>query len=137
MKISRHLLAGQQGVVLFSSLTILSVLLAVGIGVRTMLQNDYKILANLRGGMEAFYFSVAGIEWSKSELGRTLILPPAPANRPVRFQSGSFSISLMSTTSGPRRIGGRAFDRFAGNFIAHASSATHQDLRSCRCRHEP
>ena len=99
MKISRHLLAGQQGVILFSSLTILSVLLAVGIGVRTMLQNDYKILANLRGGTEAFYFSVAGIEWSKSELGRTLILPPAPANRTVNFQSGSFSISFMSPTS--------------------------------------
>lgn len=100
MKISRHLLAGQQGVVLFSSLTILSVLLAVGIGVRTMLQNDYKILANLRRGTEAFYYSVAGIEWSKSELGRTLILPPAPANRTVSFQSGSFSISFMSPTSG-------------------------------------
>lgn len=98
MKISRHL--GQRGVVLFSSLTILSVLLAVGIGVRTMLQNDYKILANLRRGTEAFYYSVAGIEWSKSELGRTLILPPAPANRTVSFQSGSFSISFMSPTSG-------------------------------------
>lgn len=99
MKISRHLLADQQGVILFSSLTILSVLLAVGIGIRTMLQNDYKILANLRGGTEAFYVSAAGIEWSKSELGRTLTLPPAPANQTVSFQTGSFSISFMSPTS--------------------------------------
>ena len=99
MKISKRLLADQQGVILFSSLTILSILLAVGIAVRTMLQNDYKIIANLRGGTEAFYFSVAGIEWSKSELGRTAILPPAPANRTVGFQSGSFSISFMSPMS--------------------------------------
>ena len=85
--------------ILFSSLTILSVLLAVGIGIRTMLQNDYKILANLRGGTEAFYISVAGIEWSKNEIGRMLIIPPAPENRTVNFQSGSFSVAFMSPTS--------------------------------------
>ncbi len=91
-------LTGQQGMVLFSSLTILAVLLAVGIGVRTMLQNDYKVLSNLRSGTEAFYLSAAGIEWAKSEIGRMQALT-TPGNRTLSFQSGTISISFLSPVS--------------------------------------
>ena len=98
MKISMRRLAGQQGIVLFTSLTILTVLLAVGIGIRTMLQNDFKVLTNLRGGTEVFYISAAGIEWSKNEISRTPVMPPAPENRTVSFQAGSFSVVFLSPT---------------------------------------
>ena len=54
--------------VLASCLTILSVLLALGIGIRVMLQNDFRILANLRSSTHSFYYSVAGIEWSKNQI---------------------------------------------------------------------
>ena len=42
-------LQASHGMVLMSALTILTVLLAVGIGIRVMLQNDYRVLSNLRG----------------------------------------------------------------------------------------
>jgi hypothetical protein len=87
--------------ILFSSLAILSALLAVGIAIRVMLQNDYKTLANLRSGTEAFYFSAAGIEWSKSEIALTPRMPPVPENRTANLRSGSFSVSFVS----PAQVG--------------------------------
>jgi Tfp pilus assembly protein PilX len=95
----RFLLTDERGMILFISLTILCVLLAAGIGIRTMLQNDYRVLANLRGGTEVFYYAAAGIEWSKSEVARTLSLPPVPANQTVGFQSGVFSVAFISPSS--------------------------------------
>jgi hypothetical protein len=96
---TNRLITSQRGMVLFTSLTILSVLLAVGIGVRTMLQNDYKVLTNLRSATDVFYLAAAGIEWSKSEFGRTPALAPLPANRTLSFQSGTISVSFMSPAS--------------------------------------
>jgi len=93
-----ELLQNQRGMVLFSSLAILAVLLAVGIGIRVMLQNDYRVLANLRGGTEAFYVSVAGVEWSKDEIAQTASFPPAPVNQTKNFASGDFSVSFLSPT---------------------------------------
>ena len=46
----------ERGMVLISSLTLLSVLVVVGIGVGLMLQNDFRVLANLRTSSESFYF---------------------------------------------------------------------------------
>jgi hypothetical protein len=82
-------------------LAILTVLLAVGIGTRAMLQNDYRVLGNLRVGTEAFYIANAGIEWAKNEIGRTLAMPPAPADRVVSFRSGNFSVAFSS----PAQVG--------------------------------
>jgi hypothetical protein len=87
-------LRNSNGMVLMSSLMILSVLLAVGIGIRVMLLNDYRVLANLRGGTEAFYYSAAGVEWSKNELARDTAFPPAPVSQAKAFASGSFSVSF-------------------------------------------
>jgi len=88
----------QRGMVLMSSLGILSVLMVVGIGVGVMLQNDYRILTNLRGGTEAFYFSVAGMEWSKTEIARVTAFPPLPTNQSKGFSSGEFAVSFISST---------------------------------------
>jgi hypothetical protein len=89
-------LKNQCGLVLVSSLTILTVLLVIGIGVGVMLQNDYRVLANLRGGTEAFYVSVAGLEWSKDEIARTTTFPPAPVDQTKNFVGGEFAISFIS-----------------------------------------
>jgi Tfp pilus assembly protein PilX len=91
-------LQNQRGMVLFTSLAILTVLVAVGIGIRVMLQNDYKILSNLRGSTEAFYVSVAGLEWSKDEIAQTASFPPAPVNRVKNFAAGEFAVSFLSPT---------------------------------------
>lgn len=88
--------------VLMSSLAILFVLMVVGLGIRTMLQNDYRVLANLRGGTEAFYFSVAGMEWSKTEIARLTDFPPLPTNQTRNFSTGKFAVSfLASNPAGP------------------------------------
>ena len=82
--------------VLASCLTILSVLLALGIGIRVMLQNDYRILANLRSSTHSFYYSVAGIEWSKNEIAEVNIFPPVPANQTKSFANGIFDVRFSS-----------------------------------------
>ena len=96
MKTSGKRLQASHGMVLMSALTILTVLLAVGIGIRVMLQNDYRVLNNLRGGTEAFYYSAAGLEWSKNELARDVAFPPAPTNEAKSFASGGFAVSFPS-----------------------------------------
>jgi hypothetical protein len=93
---------GDQGMILFSSLAILSVLLMVGVGARVMLQNDYRVLTNLRGGTNAFYLATAGLEWSKNEIARATTFPPAPADRSEGFASGAFAVTFLSPElSGP------------------------------------
>lgn len=82
--------------VLASCLTILSVLLALGIGIRVMLQNDYRIVANLRSSTHSFYYSVAGIEWSKNEIAELDTFPPAPANQMKSFANGAFDVKFSS-----------------------------------------
>ena len=95
MKITDDPLHNSRGIVLMSALTILSVLLAVGIGIRVMLKNDYRVVANLRGGTEAFYYSAAGIEWSKNEVASTAAFPPVPANQMKSFAAGAFAVSFL------------------------------------------
>ncbi|MSP38009.1 MAG: hypothetical protein EXR70_05920 [Deltaproteobacteria bacterium] len=91
-------LRSEQGMILFSCLAILSILLMVGIGSRVMLYNDYRVLTNLRGGTEAFYVSAAGLEWSKNTLAQIAIFPPAPVNGTASFANGQFSISFFPPT---------------------------------------
>jgi len=85
-----------KGMVLASSLTIVSVLLTLGIGIRVMLQNDYRILANLRSSTHSFYYSVAGIEWSKNEIAEIATFPPTPSNQTKSFANGAFALTFSS-----------------------------------------
>ena len=89
----------QRGMVLYSSLLILSLLVAVGVGARVMLQSDFKLLANMRASMEAFYVADAGIEWSKDEIRKTFSHPPILPSRAQSFSSGNFSVSFLSPTA--------------------------------------
>lgn len=98
----KEMLLQESGMVLMSSLAILFVLMVVGMGVGVMLQNDYRVLANLRRGTEAFYFSVAGVEWSKTEIARVTSFPPLPSNQTQSFSTGEFAVSFLSSTlAGP------------------------------------
>ena len=92
-------MGNERGMVLFSSLLILSLLITVGVGARLMLQSDYRILANLRGSTEAFYLADAGIEWAKYEIGRTVTHPPSPGNHTQSFASGTFAVTFLSPTA--------------------------------------
>jgi len=89
----------QRGMVLYSSLLILSLLVAVGVGARVMLQSDFKLLANMRASMEAFYLADAGIEWSKDEIRKNFSHPPILPSRAQSFSSGNFSVSFLSPTA--------------------------------------
>ena len=82
-----------------TSLAILSLLVVVGIGAGVMLRNDFQVLANLRGGTEAFYFSAAGVEWGKREIAQAANFPPTPPNQSKNFSSGEFAVSFLSSTS--------------------------------------
>jgi len=108
------------GMVLASCLTILSVLLALGIGIRVMLQNDFRILANLRSSTHSFYYSVAGIEWSKNEIAEIDDFPPAPANQTKQFADGTFDV----TFSAPAVIGPLTA-RLTVRSIGTAANAAH------------
>ena len=84
--------------VLMSSLTLLTILMVVGIGTGIMLQNDFRVLGNLRVGTEAFYISAAGVEWAKSEIARATSFPPVPSNQSKAFAAGQFTVSFQSST---------------------------------------
>lgn len=102
MKNSSTFLQNRQGMVLMSALTLLSVMMVAGIGAGVMLQNDFRVLSNLRGGTEAFYYSVSGLEWAKSEIARATSFPPAPSNQSKSFSAGQFTVSFLpSTLTGP------------------------------------
>jgi hypothetical protein len=106
--------------VLASCLTILSVLLALGIGIRVMLQNDYRILANLRSSTHSFYYSVAGIEWSKHEIAQIDVFPPVAANQTKSFGNGTFDVKFSSpAVSGPLSA------RLTVRSIGTVANATH------------
>ena len=89
----------QRGMVLYSSLLILSLLVAVGVGARVMLQSDFKLLANMRASIEAFYVADAGIEWSKDEIRKNFSHPTILPSRAQSFSSGNFSVSFLSPTA--------------------------------------
>jgi len=108
------------GMVLASCLTILSVLLALGIGIRVMLQNDFRILANLRSSTHSFYYSVAGIEWSKNEIAEIDAFPPAPANQTKSFANGAFDVTFSAPA-----VMGPLTARLTVRSIGTAANAAH------------
>jgi hypothetical protein len=98
MAIGRKLTWDRKGMVLFSSLLLVSLLMVAGMGVWIAIQNDYRITNNLRQGTAVFYLAEAGIEWSKQQIGQTVIHPPRPVDRVQSFSSGAFSVAFVSST---------------------------------------
>jgi hypothetical protein len=99
MRISRALIHNEIGMVLVSSLLLVSLLMAAGMGAFIAVQNDYRITANLRQATAVFYLADAGIEWGKEQIRQTSIYPPRPADRLQSFSSGTFAVSFPSSTT--------------------------------------
>jgi hypothetical protein len=97
MTAKRKLICDQTGMVLFSSLLVVSVLMAAGMGAWIALQNDYKITTNLRQATAVFYLADAGIEWAKQQISQAVIHPARPTDRVQRFSSGTFSVVYLSS----------------------------------------
>jgi hypothetical protein len=87
-----------KGIILFSSLLLVTLLMVVGMGAFVALQNDYRITANLKQGTAVFYVAEAGIEWAKEQIGKTVAHPPIPEDRLQSFSSGTFSVAFLSST---------------------------------------
>ena len=106
--------------VLLSTLLVLSLLIAVGMGARMMVHNDTGVSGNFRLSANAFYLAEAGIEWSKHEISATSSHPPTPANRAQSFASGTFSIAFVSATATTPLVA-----KIAVRSTGRAGSATH------------
>jgi Tfp pilus assembly protein PilX len=97
MTAERKLICDKRGMVLFSSLLLISLLMAVGMGTWIAIQNDYRITNNLRQGTAVFYLAEAGIEWAKQQIHQAAIHPPRPADHAQSFSSGVFSVAFLSS----------------------------------------
>ena len=84
--------------ILFTTLVILSLLLAVGLGSMVSVRNDFLITQNLRGVTSALYLADAGIEWGKEQIGAVTGNPPALADGTRNFSSGAFAVAYVSST---------------------------------------
>ena len=98
MATKRKLICDKTGMVLFSSLLLVSLLMAAGMGAWIAIQNDYRITTNLRQANAVFYLAEAGIEWAKQQIKQVAIHPPRPADRVQSFSSGAFSVVYVSST---------------------------------------
>jgi hypothetical protein len=96
---SRTLIADQHGIVLYASLMLLALIMAVGVQAIVSTRSNFQMSSNLRAENVAFYLSEAGIEWSKNELAQTTIHPPAPLNALLTISSGRFSVATISTVA--------------------------------------
>ncbi len=89
-------LGSERGVILFSSVMLLSLLVVLGLGAVLMSQSGSRVSGNMRVGTEAFYLADAGVEWGKDEISRTPSHPPNPAGRTLSFSTGTFAVLFQS-----------------------------------------
>jgi hypothetical protein len=97
MAIGRTLVCDRKGMVLFSSLLLVSLLMVASMGAWIALQNDYRITNNLRQSTAVFYLADAGIEWSKQRISETAVHPLRPVDQIQSFSSGAFSVAFVSS----------------------------------------
>ena len=93
---TQKIIYDKRGMVLFSSLLLLSLLMAAGTGAWIAIQSDYRITTNLKRAIGAFYLADAGIEWGKQQIGQITMHPPKPADQVQSFSSGTFSVAFTS-----------------------------------------
>jgi hypothetical protein len=97
MVIERKLVCDRKGMILFSSLLLVSLLMVASMGAWIAIQNDYRITSNLRQSTAVFYLADAGIEWSKQQISQTVIHTPTSVDRIQNFASGAFSVAFVSS----------------------------------------
>jgi hypothetical protein len=99
MAAKQKILFDKKGLVLFSSLLLVSLLMAAGMGAWIAIQNDYKITTNLRQATVGFYLAESGIEWAKQQIKQTSVHPPRLADDSKNFSSGTFSVVYLSSAA--------------------------------------
>jgi hypothetical protein len=97
MAAKQKLLCNKKGLVLLSSLLLVSLLIAAGMGAWIAIQNDYKITTNLRQATAVFYLAEAGIEWAKQQIKQAAVHPPSPSDNTQNFSAGTFSVVYVSS----------------------------------------
>lgn len=110
-------LQNESGMILFASLVLLAVLMAVGTGALVSVQNESRVSANVTAGTSAFYLADSGIEWAKDQLSKSTANPPVLENRAQAFLSGSFAVTFMAPARrtpliaqvGVRSVGSHSF----------------------------
>src|SRR5215831_18198023 len=75
MTAKRKLIGDKKGMVLFSSLLLVSVLMVAGMGTWIAIQNDYKITSNLRQTTLVFILPTLELNGRNSKLAKQLFTP--------------------------------------------------------------
>lgn len=88
----RRVPANERGIILFVTLVLLALLIAVGVGAWVSVQNEFRVSANVTAGTSAFYLADSGVEWAKEQLSNTTSNPPILENRSQTLRSGSFAV---------------------------------------------
>ena len=96
-KCFRTQLNTERGMILFTVLLILSLLMAAGVGAVISVQNEFRITQNLKSGTSALYAAEAGIEWAKEQIGNAGTNPPTLIDSSQGFASGNFSLMVVSS----------------------------------------
>ncbi|MGE5302899.1 MAG: hypothetical protein ACM3TN_06190 [Alphaproteobacteria bacterium] len=89
-------LKNERGMILFASLVLLAVLMAVGVGALVSVQNEFRVSANVTAGTSAFYLADSGIEWAKDQLSKATTNPPILEDGSQSFRSGSFTVAFIA-----------------------------------------
>jgi Tfp pilus assembly protein PilX len=89
-------LENESGMILFASLVLLAILMAVGVGALVSVQNEFRVSANVTAGTSAFYLADSGVEWAKDQLSKTSANPPVLEDRSQAFLSGGFAVTFMA-----------------------------------------
>jgi hypothetical protein len=94
---ARNYLVAEQGMILATVLLLLALLMAVGIGAVTSVQNDLRMSANVRTGTLSAYLADAGIEWGKQHIAAAITMPPVLQSAVRSLPTGSYSVSFLSS----------------------------------------
>jgi len=122
-----RLIHSEHGMVLYTSLLVLSLLMAVGVGAFFSTQNNFKISSNLKGENVAFYLAEAGIEWSKSQIGTATSHPPDFLETAQVLAQGTFTVSTVTSTAESPLVA-KSVVRSTGTF-ARSSSTIQAQIR--------
>ncbi len=90
----RRIPANERGVVLFVTLVLLALLIAVGVGAWVSVQNEFRVSANVTAGASAFYLAESGVEWAKEQLSNTKSNPPTLEDGSQTLRTGSFAVAF-------------------------------------------
>jgi hypothetical protein len=97
MIIERDKSRGERGIVLLTVLLLLSLLMVTGMGAALSVQNDFRMMANLRSGTAASYLADAGIEWGKQRIAASTSMPPVLSNETNGLAPGAYSVTVLSS----------------------------------------